>query len=443
MTISDSIQEHIASKMPIGKRYLLAASGGLDSMVLWHVLHTLEYKIIVAHCNYQLRQNDSDADEALVLGTGTQRNTTTCTTKFDTKAQMQAMGTGLQETARNLRYTYFAKLQALHHCDYIVTAHHANDNIETVLMRIGRGTGLKGLCGIPEKNATVIRPLLPFTRLQLEEYATLHDIVWRQDLSNLSNDYLRNALRNKLIPLWKQEQEQLITQMVANISRWQSTYQLYQTQVEKIKKRIFFTDADGNHRIAIRGLIASSHQDLLLHEILSDFGASTGQIMEVSKLIDAHSGSTINLPKYRVIKHGAFLYITTSNPINSALHIIHDSDKCTQFELGSLHLDVGHFKINTSIDTAYLDAQKLAFPLQLRVQKAGDYFYPLGLGKKKKIARFMIDRKIPLHKKQQVWILESAGKIVWIVGLQLDDRFKVTDNTKQTLRIVLKDHNLA
>jgi tRNA(Ile)-lysidine synthase len=394
-------------------------------MVLWHLLWVNGYDVLIAHVNYQLRGEDSNADEKLVSETAKARNQNIYIKNIDTKKEIECSGLGTQEFARKIRYDFFEALCTEHKADFVITAHHANDNLETLLMRLGRGTGLKGLLGIPQRNKNILRPLLQYTSEEISEYAKQNKIEWREDISNVSNDYLRNELRNAVIPTWQKAQPDILKNMQANITRWQSISAIYQLQLSKLKTKCFFEQAKGEYRISISGLKKTGHAELLLFEILSDFDATPKQAQEAYKIIEANHGATLALPKHNVIKVQQDLMITKT--FDSSVVIIEKQSENVFFELGKITQDQKASIICTSSDDAYLNFTNLVYPLTLRTTKPGDYFYPLGLGKKKKISKFLIDKKIPLHKKKNVWVLCSGPHIVWVVGHRIDERFKAIE----------------
>ncbi|MFM2385264.1 MAG: hypothetical protein RL660_21 [Bacteroidota bacterium] len=438
--MTTSIEQHIKDNLPNYGTYLLATSGGLDSMVLLYAMHKLKYKIAVAHCNYNLRGEHSQLDQALVENYCKANAIPFYVKQFDTKQKMQDLGASLQDTARQLRYAFFEELMQQHQYQWLCTAHHANDNVETILMRLGRGTGLSGLQGIPAKNKQIRRPLLAFTKQHLEAYAHENNVVWRLDESNLSNNYLRNAVRNELIPQWEKLQPDFMSNMIDNIGRWQAAHALYKQGADKLRSKFVRIDADGDAHILVKQL-GHPHAEVVMFEILQDYNASPGQVSEVLKLQKSNVGASVDLPLHKVLRHGTEIIITKNIAADASIHYLHSPGDMVQFELGRLHCETfsstdkkpSDSKSDSNIEM--LDAAKLEWPLCLRVKREGDYFYPLGMRKKKKISRFLIDKKIPLHKKQHVWLLTSGNKIVWVVGHRIDDRFKIQEHTQEILQI--------
>ena len=411
---------------------LLAVSGGVDSMVLLHILQSLGYSVAVAHCNYQLRGNASDADEALVTQYCKYNNITFFTKKMDTATYMAEHKIGLQEAARTLRYSWFATIinpTTNLPYQYIATAHHANDNVETVLMNICKGTGIAGLRGILPKQTNIIRPLLYATKAQIETYSTTHNIQYLTDASNVTNKYSRNYMRNQVLPLLAQQYPQIVNNIVQNIDRCTDIEHLYNEIVNnKIKK---ITEQKGNElHIPLLKLTKEKAYKTLLYEIVKPYNFTTTQLPEIIKLFTANNSSYITSTTHQIIKNRNWLIITTLTTTEANNIIIEANTNTINFALGKIEILTTHnLTVINDANTACIDAALLTFPLLLRPFRKGDYFYPLGLPKKKKIARFMIDIKLSKTQKENTWVLENNGLIIWVVGHRIDDRYKVTANT--------------
>jgi tRNA(Ile)-lysidine synthase len=423
--------------LPPNATYLLAVSGGADSMVLWHVMQQAGYNIAIAHCNYQLRGADSDADEALVVATANAYNNTLYKIKFDTNNEIASRKKSLQEVARDLRYHFFNTIVAANNINYIITAHHANDNIETILQHVARGTGLDGLMGIPKINGNVLRPLLPYAKQEIMAYATANTINFREDSSNSKNDYNRNALRNAVIPMWENYAPQLVHNMQANIERWQGVNAIYKKTVAKEILKICET-RNGDIYVAINYLTKIGNISTWLFEICRQYNFTSGQIPAIEKLLTAHTGSSIASATHTIFKQQYFLVVTKINTADASIIVIHETDEVVILKNGKLDIEqkVQPKFDNSNNNIAYLNAAKITWPLILRQWLPGDYFYPLGLGKKKKIARFLIDNKVPQHQKNEVLVLVSDNKILWVMGYRIDDRFKLKPNATEALKLV-------
>jgi tRNA(Ile)-lysidine synthase len=433
MTKQDFYQIHKAY-LNKQQQYLLAISGGLDSMVLLHLMHSLGMPIVIAHVNYQLRGEASLADQQLVQQTAQQLSIPI--EVLTTQLPEVTKGFNLQAWAREQRYTFFKQILQQHQLNYIVTAHHLNDNIETVLLNITRGTSIHGLGGMAILGNPYLKPLLPFTRQQLEQYALANNVVWRQDESNLTNKYRRNAIRNQLLPAWQQIQHDIEPVMQANILRWQQAESIYKEALHKlIRKHVVVNKQE--LLIPINYLLKHKIAEVLLHEVLMDKGFTSGQITEAVKLLNAHNGSIITSDTHQILKHKLHLIVSPLKAKENTITFIKDANTWYTLPVGKII-----FRPSTVISTDALEATVplalLQLPVVVRAWRQGDYIYPLGMPKKKKISRLLIDLKIPQHKKNEVYVVEQNGKIIWVLGIRLDDRFKVMDAHKSLINIQYK-----
>jgi tRNA(Ile)-lysidine synthase len=430
---------------------LLAVSGGVDSVVLCELCRQTGFSFLIAHCNFQLRGAESERDEVFVKRLGSIYNTPVLVKKFDTETYALKHRLSIQEAARTLRYEWFAKLlddewqmmdggqlpsAVRQPPSFLLTAHHADDNIETVLMNFFRGTGLSGLSGIPAVNDRIRRPLLPFFKEDLLQFARDHKLEWVEDSSNELSKYTRNFFRNEIIPAITNVYPQVKANLQDNIDRFREIGQLYQHAVGEIKNQLCRKKGNELH-IPLRQLLAMNNR-ALVYEIIKDFGFAEKQVDEVIKLGDSESGRYIQSPAntYRIIRHRHWLIISPLKSTEAINIIIEPADKLIDYPGGQLRIEeTSTLQPQTSNLVACLDANQISYPLLLRPWKAGDYFYPLGMKKKKKLARFFIDQKLSKTEKENIWVIEMNRKIAWVVGHRIDDRFKITDKTKQQLRM--------
>jgi tRNA(Ile)-lysidine synthase len=422
-------------QLPIGNRYLLAVSGGIDSVVLCELSRQSEFNFAIAHCNFQLREEESERDENFVRGLESKYGVQVFVKKFDTQQYAEEKSLSIQEAARELRYAWFAQLQSEHGFAYTLLAHHADDNIETLLMNFFRGTGLQGLTGIPESNPNILRPMLDIRRQDIIEFARENNLQWVEDSSNSSSKYTRNFFRNELIPAIQKVYPNADENLLRNIERMKKINGLYQESVEQLKRKILEVHSTET-RIPVKKLLAYRHTSLIF-EIIKDFGFNEKQVDEVLKLADAGSGKFIENDRYQLIKQGNWFIMAGKSIPRETIAIDRDVDAV---ELAGkrmlLQFIPGEkFQLRKSELIAQLDAKKIEFPLLVRKWKQGDYFYPLGMLKKKKLSRFFIDQKLPKNQKENVWVLESNKKIIWVAGMRIDERFKITSATKQVLLI--------
>ena len=445
-------KEHLFSPKD---KLLLAVSGGVDSVVLCELCKQAGYDFTIAHCNFQLRGEESERDEKFVRQLGEKHKVAIKVKKFETEKFAQENKMSIQEAARVLRYEWFGVLVdssefgvgKYEHDSrlptFLLTAHHGDDNIETLLMNFFRGTGLHGLTGIPISGpstalAYIKRPLLPFSKKELIVFAKENKLQFVEDSSNLSSKYTRNFFRNEIIPAISKVYPQVNENLTENINRFKEIEKLYKLSISDIKKKLVKEKGSEWH-IPVKQLMGYNNR-ALIYEIISDFGFTEKQIDEVLKLAESDSGKYLDSPtlNYRLIKHRHWFIISLINSVDSRMIIIEEKDKTAQFEEGVVEIEklqTTNYKPQTSNDIACLDSKEINFPLILRKWKTGDYFYPLGMKKKKKLSRFFIDQKLSKTEKEKVWVVEMDKKIIWVVGKRIDERFKVTDKTKNVLKI--------
>ncbi|MFL5808146.1 MAG: tRNA lysidine(34) synthetase TilS [Flavisolibacter sp.] len=420
--------------------FLLAVSGGVDSVVLCELCHRISLKFSIAHCNFRLRAEESERDESFVRDLGGKYGVEVLIEEFDTEKYAAEKKISIQEAARELRYDWFNQLKKEKGFDLTLTAHHADDNIETLLMNFFRGTGLQGLTAIPEINRGsnhIFRPLLHVSRQEIEAFAKANQLQWVEDSSNNSLKYTRNYFRKELIPAIQKVFPQVQENLLNNIERFKKVNSLYKLSVEELKKKIC-EQHEQEVRIPVKKILQYS-DTALIYEVIKDYGFGEKQVEEVLKLAEAESGKFIENEKYQFIRHRNWFIIADKQVSDRTIPIEKDEDKI-HFPLGMLRMKrmaKEKFNLDKSASIAQLDAKGVEYPLTLRRWKQGDYFYPLGLGKKKKLARFFIDQKLPKNQKENVWVLESNRKILWVVGMRIDDRFKITESTKDVLKISL------
>ena len=440
MDLAEKMAENWRRKAFPPSGILLAMSGGRDSMVLAHLLLKNAIPFAAGHCNFCLRGEDAVGDERFVSDWCAEHNIPFQSIRFDTLAIAETMKKGIQETARNLRYGWLETIRQSGKFSAIATAHHADDNAETMLMHLCRGTGIAGLHGIRERNGHIIRPLLFTPGAAIAQYAAGHSIEWREDASNAGDDYLRNALRHHVLPALEQWMPGAAERMYETAGRVGEAEEMYRKGIEAERKKLVQLRGKDCY-IPVRLLRQRKPLFTICYELLKPFGFAASQTEAVLKLMDSESGKEISSGSHRVIRYGDFL-IVTALPAQDA-DFIHIENASQMVEMSSVIFQLSVVnnlgKITNDASMAFLDLKSITFPLVLRRRREGDYFYPLGMGmKKKKVGRFLTDLKLPAHQKEQVWILESAQRIVWVCGHRIDERFKVTDATEKVLRIQLR-----
>ncbi len=440
--ISEKFVQFFKARNLSTEKFLAAVSGGIDSVVLCELCKQVGLKFSIAHCNFQLRGEESERDEQFVRKLGEKHGVEVFVKKFDTEAFANEKKLSIQEAARELRYDWFVQLRKEKGFVFTLLAHHADDNIETLLMNFFRGTGLQGLTAMPEENLDekyFLRPLLALRRKEIIEFATVHQLQWIEDSSNASSKYTRNFFRNELLPAIKKVYPQVEENLLDNIERFKKANALYQNFVDELKKKVCESFAS-EIRIPVLKLMKYSDTSLI-YEIIKDYGFGERQVDEVLKLADAESGKFIGNDGYQIIKHRNW-FIIAPKAVTADTIAIEEGMENISFNGGRLELKMfarEKFHLQKKESIAQLDLKHIEFPLLLRKWKRGDYFYPLGMRKKKKLARFLIDQKLPKNQKENIWVLESNKKIIWVVGMRIDDRFKVMDSTKKVLSVSLKN----
>ena len=449
MSLLSNFQQYIKQHHLFNQKdeLLLAVSGGVDSVVLCELCHQAGYNFSIAHCNFKLRGAESDRDENFVKELAVKYNVEFYSKTFNTTEEVKNRKTSIEETARDLRYEWFKEIQHskfniqndVHQTSYILTAHHANDNIETVLMNFFRGTGIKGLRGILPKQQKIIRPLLFAKRIEIENFATENNLAFVTDSTNAQNEYTRNYFRNDIIPAIQKIFPQAEENSLQNINRFIDVEVLYNQAITLHKNKLCVLKGNEVH-IPVLKLAKAKPLQTIVYEIVKDFGFTALQTTDIVNLLQADSGKYIQSSTHRIIRNRKWLIISPKNTNEAVTILIEDGDKKISFENGELELELNSkFDIQNSKFDIQLDASKITFPLLLRKWKQGDYFYPLGMKHKKKLSRFFIDNKLSLTQKENSWVLESNKKIIWVVGMRIDDRFKITANTKEVLEVRFKN----
>lgn len=417
-------------------KLLIAISGGLDSIVLTHLCHELGLNIALAHCNFNLRSQESDKDEAFVLQLAEQLNKECFIECFDTLNIAKEQKLSTQMAARELRYNWFSELTNDLEFDYVLTAHHADDNLETFLINLSRGTGLEGLTGIPEINDNIARPLLSFTRDEIEVYAKAKGLAWREDRSNASTKYLRNKLRHEVIPILKDINPQLLQNFNKTQSYLQDSSGIIDDCIDSVSEVVISEISEQEIRFDIAKIEALNNPKAYLYELLKDYNFTEWN--DVYNLMSAQSGKQIFSSTHRLIKDRDCLLLSESiDGVKEVFSIVENQSKI-ESPFGTLHFDEADAIFGKRTSVIFVDKTKLTFPLELRQWSDGDVFYPLGMQGKKKLSKYFKDEKLSLLDKENVWLLCSGDDIIWVINRRADERFKVTENTKSILKIELK-----
>ena len=453
----EQFKSHWANTFPSiatqNMHFIIAVSGGVDSIALTALMHQMGANCSIAHANFQLRGAESNRDESFVQAFATKMGMPFLTKRFDTLAFAEQYKMGIQQAAREIRYAWFETLMKemdVHANTKLVllTAHHADDQVETVLMQFFRGTGLHGLTGIPDMRthqqnplATdhihLIRPLLPFSKASIKDFVKLNGLDFVEDSSNLKNDYTRNLIRNQLIPQMEAIYPNVNQQILDTISRLKEAEAIVDASVKAFwKKHLRFPK--GIPTIELSKWNHLKGNATYIWGLVQAYGFKATQIKEIHKIAGAGKGAYIASATHRLIKWEDSIQIV-SNQVDKVYETISKEQVVLDTLFGKFQLEwidnMDTLKVDTSATMAYLDADQLSWPLLNRSWVATDYFYPLGLRKKKKLNHFLGSLKLSPAIKAMTTVLCSDSKIVWVVGQRIDERFKITPNTKCVLKI--------
>jgi len=423
-------------------RIIVGVSGGTDSVVLLHILMSLGYECIVAHCNFHLRMEESDRDELFVRNLAKELKVDNYFIDFDTTKYAGEHKISLEMAARDLRYAWFYELLYRHDAQAIAVAHHADDSIETMLMNLVRGTGLKGLTGIQPRNHKVVRPMLCCNRLEIETYLVRHDLDHIEDSTNASMDYQRNKFRNEVLPLLTEINPSVRTTLYDSLKRFEGNWIIYQQAIDKMSLEIVHKEP-GVIKMDIESIKKQIHIPALMYELLHPYGFGPAIIEQITDQLDGESGKEFFSESHRLIKDRKYLLVSANEENKTDEFKIEEDDIEIEvpFPMKMNKQSVSPaFEISKELNRIHVDASKLIFPLLLRRWKDGDTFYPFGMSQHKKISDFFINNKLSLLEKEHSWILVSNNEIVWIVGQRLDNRFRVTKETKEVIEFIIQSY---
>ncbi len=434
----ERLKDHIATSFPFlkEKNLLIACSGGVDSVVLCYLIKSLDYQFSIAHCNFSLRGKESDLDEDLVSDLGDKLSVPVFTKTFDTRSYISENQISIQMAARDLRYEWFESLCQEQSFDHILTAHHLDDDLETFFINLSRGTGIRGLAGIPQINDRIVRPLLIFSKDDIVDFAREKDLKWREDQSNSRNDYLRNQIRHELVPEFIKLNETALKNFRRTKDHLGESLDLIDDYLVLISNLIC-TETQEGIQFDIVKLKDLPHTHAVLYELLSPYGFSAWE--DIGDLLNAQTGKMIYSGSHRLIKDRDRLILSKIEHTEAGKEIIITG---SEEEINaSVHLQFE--EVNTIDETSkrsiFVDKDKVKYPLKIRRWKEGDSFYPFGMKGKKKLSKFFKDEKLSLLAKEKIRVLLSDNQIVWVIGLRPDDRFKIEDNTKKIIKITWID----
>ncbi|SHF41002.1 tRNA lysidine(34) synthetase TilS [Dysgonomonas macrotermitis] len=418
-----------------GAKVIIGVSGGADSIALLDILYNLGYECIVAHCNFHLRDQESYRDEYFVEKMCTQYNVQYVSASFNTKKYIKEESISLEMAARELRYAWFEKIRKKYKAEKIAVAHHQNDSVETVLINLIRGTGVRGLTGIAPINGNIIRPLLCIYREDILKYLDNKGLPFVEDSTNKEDIYTRNKIRLNVLPLLQTINPSVIQAIGRTSENLAQTEKIYLSYIEKAKKAVL-----SNNVINIDILQEQVEPKTILFEILFPLGFNAPTVDNIYESINGQSGKVFYSANYEVVKdRNTFIIGSLANKTNRIYTLFENETETVEpvkLSLESFRKQK-NLEIERNPDTVYLDKGKLAFPLIIRKWKKGDKFVPFGMKGRKKVSDYFTDRKFSLIEKENIWLLCSVDDIVWIIGERADDRFKITDKTIEVLKIDL------
>ena len=435
----EKISHHINRNLPFlrGKKLLVAVSGGIDSVALTYLLSELNFTISLAHCNFNLRGKESDLDEDFVKKLGNKLEIPVFTTQFNTEVFAKENKQSTQIAARSLRYSWFQKLEKEHSFDYVLTAHHADDNLETFLINLTRGTGLEGLTGISEINRRIVRPLLKFSRKEILTFIKENKIEWREDKSNAQTKYIRNKIRHKVVPFLKEINPSLLNTFAKTAEYLKESQHILEDRIKKVATEVL-TVNENTIAINIQKVEKLSKPKAYLYQLLKAYNFTEWN--DVYNLLSAQSGKQVLSKTHTLLKdRGSLVLFKNIYPNNIETIFIQENE----LEITKpIHLKIENVieKSRKNKETIFIDKEKCVFPLQLRRWQNGDFFYPSGMTGKKKLSKYFKDEKFSLFEKLNTWLLcNNNNDIIWIVGYREDSRYEMTRQTNSLFKISL--HN--
>jgi tRNA(Ile)-lysidine synthase len=430
--------EHIAVNFPFleKSKFYIAVSGGIDSMVLVHLFHQIKFEFGLLHCNFKLRGEESDGDTQFIRNYADLNNLNLQTIFFDTKEFAKENKISIQLAARELRYKWFYEQMEENKFDFVATAHHLDDNLETFLINLSRGTGLEGLTGIPAQNDKIFRPLLPFSREEIENYAKENAIKWREDSSNSSDKYLRNKIRHTIAPILKEINPTFLDSFKKTQHYLTDAQSIVNDGEKIVYQEVVIENNDETISFDLNKLLQFPNYSAYLYQWLKPFGFTAWE--DIYALANAQSGKQVFSDSYILLKDRDFLILSkkTSSEEKDVFYLENDQ-YIIDFPLKIMLSNESYISI-VNANCIFVDKDKLKYPLSIRKWEEGDIFYPFGMKGKKLLSKYYKDEKYSLLDKSNQWLLCSDNQIVWVIGKRQDERFKVETNTTNILKISLQ-----
>ena len=435
----NAFKKHIEDSFPelLDSHFIIACSGGLDSSVLVELCHLINLSFSIAHCNFNLRGKASDGDENFVRQYAKKIDKPFFVTHFDTLGYVNQHKVSVQMAARELRYAWFDQLLKEHNSAYLLTAHHANDNLETFLINLSRGTGIDGLTGIPAKINDIRRPLLPFTRQELESFAQVKKMKWREDASNADAKYLRNKIRLEIIPKLNELHPTFSDNFKSTLDYLGQTDVIASAYLEKLKEELFVEKGE-RQEVNISKLKELKPLSTYLFGLFSSYGFKEMENLEA--LLDGLSGKQLVSSSHVLVKNREVLILSAKDEskLERQEYFITEEEVPLNLPV-NLKFSVVSERLDNTNSEIFVQKNLLKYPLTVRKWKTGDYFYPIGLNRKKKLSKFFKDEKVDVLSKEKTWLLCSGEQIVWVIGMRADHRFRVDDTSQEILKIELHD----
>ncbi len=418
-----------------GDRIMAAVSGGIDSMVMADLLQKAGLLAGIAHCNFQLRGKESLLDEQLVRKLAEKTGVPCHTIRFDTRSHAKERGISIEMAARELRYEWFRTIREEEGYDAVAVAHNLNDNIETLILNLVRGTGIAGLTGMKPDAGNIIRPMLFATRKSIEEYQKKNKISFREDRTNADTIFIRNKIRHQVIPILREINPSVEFTINETACRLDGIYDFIADETTKIRKSIF--REEGNKIIVnIIKLAPYINNRALLYELFRPYGVSGSLVKDIQSISKGRTGKQVFTGTFRILRNRGDIIICLQNENACGQYVAEgpaDLRKCPHIASVRTVAAGKSLTIDPDPGSAFLDLHKICFPVTIRKWKDGDFFYPFGMNRRKKLSDFLTDIKLSRFDKEKVMILESAGQIAWIIGRRIDNRFRLTRTTKKAL----------
>lgn len=437
--MKEQIQQYIIQHQLLSgeKPVVVGISGGADSVALLHILVSLGYKCIAAHCNFNLRGDESFRDEQFTIDFTKRLQVPLCKISFETNKYAQENRLSVEMAARELRYRWFEELLNTYDADAVAVAHHRDDSVETLLINLTRGSGITGLTGIKPKNGNVVRPLLCVSREDIYAYIENNGLEYVTDSSNSSDIYTRNFIRLKVIPLLEEINPSVKASLARTANHLYDASLIYNHSIEEARKVII-----QNNRLSISALLSFPAPATILYEMLKPYGFSRTVCESIFTVLEKDSGKIFYSSTHRLLKDRSDLLIDVLSGEDNRAYLINLEDDNVDLPV-ELKPEIVVIKEDYQIEKdkkfAYFDFDKLSFPLVLRHWQEGDWFVPFGMKGKKKISDYFSDKKFSLFDKEKTWLLCSGQDVIWIVGERTDNRYRIEKTTKRVLKLKFID----